>query len=193
MKRFHVHTTLSARHRELLKKHQERLETSQQKVLELALDSLENSPKSGTPLSPEMELWMRIGKELKPTIVIVEKEVMQILLKTADTERLASTMSRDRHIGYEIQYYLKKPLKECSLEEIIDGLIVTTRLANWMDAVITKEESDHYSIIITHSTGLESSKLFMTGYQSLFDSCGIRCEGNISEKNIFLKIYKNKQ
>jgi hypothetical protein len=190
MKKFHVHTTLSAKHLDLLKKHQEKLDTSQQRVLELALESLENNPNPGETLSPEMELWMRVGKELN-SITFVEKEVMQLLLETADMDRLTAIMVRDRHIGYEIEYCLQKSLKDCSLEEIIDGLILTTRMANWMESIVSKDEGDLYSIIITHSTGLKASKLFMKGYESLFDACGYKYEGQISEKNIFLKVWKN--
>jgi hypothetical protein len=54
-----ISTTISQRHWALLQKHAEKYET-QQKALELALESLENSAKQSPVLSQEEKLWMSL-------------------------------------------------------------------------------------------------------------------------------------
>jgi hypothetical protein len=87
MNKRRVCTTISAKHWELLKKYTAKYET-QQKVLELALESLENNSKHITALSQEEEHWMRIGREAKSVACLIQKDGLKELLKTADIERI---------------------------------------------------------------------------------------------------------
>jgi hypothetical protein len=76
MKKFDIHTTLSPRYYTLLTKYQEKYGTKQ-KALEEALEALDNrvSDKQNMPLSPEEELWMRVGRELKNVLIIYQKDI----------------------------------------------------------------------------------------------------------------------
>lgn len=63
-----ISTTISQKHWELLKKYAEKFET-QQKALEHALESLENSSKQNPALTEEENLWMRSA----PVACLVQK------------------------------------------------------------------------------------------------------------------------
>lgn len=110
-----ISTTISQKHWELLKKHAEKFET-QQKALELALESLENGSRQIPELTLEEKYWMR----LKPakSLVIIEKTAFKSLIETADIELLSELFVRNKIIEYTIEFYFQKSLEECSLNEV---------------------------------------------------------------------------
>jgi hypothetical protein len=172
----------------LLQKHVEKYET-QQKALEVALESLENSSKQSPALTLEEKLWMRL-KSVK-SLCIIEKNAFKLLLETADFELLEEFYIQNKPLEYAIEYYFQKPLKECSLKEVIDGLVIYARTSNRLDTVNCTDESDHYTLIITHSMGLNASKLNIISFESVFKTYGVKTECIISTKTNFLKIFKN--
>lgn len=189
LKKHRISTTISTKHWELLKKHAAKLET-QQIVLELALESLENNSKHNPVQSPEEELWMRIGREVK-TACLVQKEGLKELIETADIERVREYATHQKPIEYTIEYFYQKPLKECSLKEVIDGIVVNLKISNWLDTINYTDDGDHYTLKITHSLGLNNSKIFKIVNESVFKTYGVKAESNISEKSVFMKIFKN--
>jgi hypothetical protein len=70
LKTHRISTTISQKNWELLKKHTKKFET-QQKVLELALEGLENSSKQNVTLTEEEKLWMRL--KWAKSVCILEK------------------------------------------------------------------------------------------------------------------------
>jgi hypothetical protein len=47
-------------------------------------------------------------------------------------------------------------------------------------------------LALTHSLGLNSSKLNLTTFESLFETYGASVESRISENTIFMKVFKDK-
>jgi len=172
----------------LLKKHTEKFET-QQKVLELALESLENSSKQSSALTEEERIWLT-QRSMK-TICSSLKDSIKVILETVNIEMFNEYLNKYKPLEYTMEYYFQKPLKEISLKELLDGVVITGVMSNWFDTIDYTDDDNHYTMLITHSLGLNSSKINKMGIESMFETYGVRVESTISEKTIFMKIYKN--
>jgi hypothetical protein len=181
-----ISTTISQKHWELLKKYAEKFET-QQKALELALESLDNSSKQSPALTEEEKLWIRSA----PVACLVQKDGLKILMETTDFDLQKEYVAKHKPIEYIIEYYIQKPLKECSLQEVIDGIVINSRISNWFDTVDYTDDGDHYTLKITHSLGLNTSKVIKMLDESVFTTYGVKVESIISAKTIFIKAFKN--
>jgi hypothetical protein len=188
MKKYRINTTISAKHYALLKKYVEKYD-SQQSVLEHALESLENNPDRSTKLLPEEELW--ISHAGIKTSCMVQKDCLKWLMNTADMKQLQEIMKDQKPIEFAIEFNLQKPLKECSLVEVIDGMVITSKMSHWFDTVDYSDDGDHYTLKITHSLGLNNSKMLELLDGSVFKTYGTKTECTISEKTLFMKIFKN--
>ena len=189
MKKHHVHTTISPKHMALLDKYSEKFETKQ-KALEYALECLErNQGQNASPLSPEEEIWMRLGREAN-TICIVHKDVMKEFFRTVDLERLNALITATQPVKYNIEYTFHKPLKECSLKEVIDGVLLSARVSKWFDTLNCTEAEDSYTLVFTHDLGLTNSKIVQMLFENVFHLYGARTETSISEMTFLQKIYK---
>jgi hypothetical protein len=188
LKTHRISTTISQKHWELLKKHTEELGT-QQKVLELALESLENSSKQMPELTREERIWLT-QKSMKTTCVLL-KDVLKVLLETANIEMFNEHLNRYKPLEYTMEYFFQKPLKEMNLKEVIEGVVIMGGMSNWFDTIDYTDDGNHYTLLITHSLGLNNSKLNRMGIERLFETYGARIESTISEKTIFMKIFKN--
>ncbi len=189
MKKHRIATTISWWHWELLKKHAGKFET-QQKALELALECLENNSKQRLALTEEEKFWMCMVSV--KTTCLVQKDFLKMLMETADIELHKEYTTRHKPIEYATEYCLNKPLKECSLNEVINGLVVSIRMSHWFDTVDYMDDGGHYTLRITHSLGINNSKITRIGIESIFKTYGVKAESLISEKTIFTKIFKDK-
>jgi hypothetical protein len=183
-----ISTTIKQKYWELLNKHVEKYGT-QQKVLEVALENLEHSSKQSSASTWEDRYWMLL-KSTK-LACCVQKDCLRILIKTADTELFKEYVTCHKPMEYAVEYYLQKPLKESSLKDVINGLVIISRLSNWFDTVDQTDDGGHFTLIITHSLGLTNSKLHLMAFESLFETYGVKTKSTISEKTIFVKIFKN--
>jgi hypothetical protein len=187
MKKYHVHTTVSSKHMELLNRFAE-IYGSQQKVLELALENMENNIKPN-PLSPEEKLWIQFADV--DTACFIQKDGLRLLLDTADMELFRNFVDQGKPIEFQVEKYYHKPLKECTLKEIIDGLAINARMAHWFELVDYKDEGDHFTMIMAHTLGINGSRLNKILMESVLKTYGARFETIISEKTFFIKIFKN--
>jgi hypothetical protein len=183
-----ISTTISQKHWGLLKKQAEKL-GSQQKTLECALECLEKSSNQSSVLTEEEKLSMRILKLKLPCLI--QKDSLKMLMDTVDIERQKEYVTKNKPIEYAIEYYLEKPLNECSLKEVIDGLVINSKMSNWFDTVDCTDDCSHYTLKITHSLGLNTSKLIKILDESVFKTYGVKAKSTISEKTIFIKVFKN--
>lgn len=188
MEKYHVHTTLSPRHRELLDKYKEKYVTHQ-KVIEQALDALENDSKNSLPLSELDKRRIKIRGN-SGMLCLAQKETLKVLIETADMDRFKALTVDHKSGEYIIEGYYQKPLKECSLKEVMDGLIAVGNYANWFDEMMCTDDDNCYTIKIYHSMGINNSKIFQIFFESLFKTYGARAEIDIAERRIFLKVYK---
>lgn len=190
MKKRRLNTTISSKHWELLKKHAEKFET-QQKALEKALESLENNSNNIPAHTPEEQLWIRIGREIK-SVCLVEKEFLKLLLETAYTKRMSEYINHHKQLEYFLEYYYQKPLKECSLKEVMEGLVINARTANWFETVNYTNDGSYYTLKITHSLNLNNSIINKLFLERLFRTYGAKIEIEVSERSLFVKVFKSK-
>jgi hypothetical protein len=187
LKKHRIATTVSEKHWEILKKHAEKFET-QQKALELALECLESSSKQRLALTEEEKFWMCVASN--KAVCTVHKDFLKMLMETADIELHKEYVTRNKPIEYIIEYHLQKPLKECSLNEVINAIVFATKMSHWFDTVDYMDDGGHYTLIITHSLGFNNSKIIQVLHESVFKTYGVETKSEISEKTIFMKILK---
>jgi len=91
-----------------------------------------------------------------------------------------------------VELFHQRSLQECSLKEVVDGLTIVFRTSHMFDTVNYNDNGDYYLLALTHSLGLNSSKLNLTTFESLFETYGVNVESKISENTIFIKVFKDK-
>lgn len=188
MKKQRINTTISQKHHQILTKHAEKFGT-QQSVLEHALENLENISYQKSELSPELELWMQIYK-IKDMISVLPKDYTKTLFDAVDMPYLREYIKNEKPGEFAIEWYYGKPLKECSLQEIINGIILNLKMQNSIDSINYLDNDDHFTINITHSMGVNCSKALVMINKSVLKSYGIHYESQFSERSIFFKILK---
>ena len=190
MKKYRLSTTISPKHWSLLQKYSEKYET-QQKALEQALETLDNRSTASNLLSEEDKVWYRISKDMRTSAVFIHTEYFQMLLKGADIEDFREYVAKHKPVVFAIEYYYKKPLKECSLQEVVDCFLLNSRVMNAAEDISYREYAGYYEIIIVHSFGIIMSKMHVIAHENALESYGARFESNYSERTIFIKIFKN--
>jgi len=188
MEKRRINTTISAKHWEILKKHAAKNE-SQQKTLELALESLESSELPMQKLTPMEQIWLQTEK--LNVVCLVHKDIFYELFKIADCELLNELFMKHNMAEYMIVMYYNKPLKECSLKEVMDGLMVVSNAAKVFDSINYRDDDNHYIIKITHSARtIKYSNSVKILLETLFNSYGLKIQCDISYSSIFSKVPK---
>ena len=188
MKKYRVSTTISAKHREMLKRYTEKFQT-QQKALEVALENLENNSKQPA-LSQEDQAWIRLVS-IRKSLSIVPKNLFSEFIKTADTERITEAIIKLKIPRFTIEWQYEKPLKKCSLQEVIHGIVNAALVVNWFDSVNCAENDNNYLLKIFHSTGINNSIINRAFFENLFKEFGAKIDIEISENSLFVKVFKN--
>jgi hypothetical protein len=182
-----ISTTIPQNHWELLNKYARKFGT-QQKVLELALENLDNNSKKISELTPEEKIWIRLKRE--NVVCVFEKYSFKLLIENANIEPILEYFMQQKLMESSIEYFLWSPLKELSLKEIIDAIISIGKLVNWLDTLDYKDEGNHYLLVITQSSGPNISKLLVTAFESLFKNYGAKAEITFSPMIVFIKVFK---
>lgn len=192
MNKHRINTTISAKHWEILKKHTENFET-QQKVLEAALERLENGSKQNCALKQSCPFFQEGHDgllEAKKAACIVHKDIMRALIETSDSERFNEAICNYKPFEHLIAHYYQKPFQKCSLKEILDGLIFFNMTGNLVDTIKYTDEGDHYILQVVHSLSYNCSTMLKFIIESVIEAYGVKTESEISEKVIYIKIYK---
>lgn len=189
MKKHRLNTTISGKHYALLKKYVEKYGT-QQGVLEYALEELENYSNQTNKLSPEEKLWMRIGTELRDIFTIFPRELTRLMFETVDIEQLEEYFKNAKQVEFAIEWYHNKYLKECTLQEVIDAMILNIKMQSSADTLDYNDNGDHYIINMTHRLGINAAFGIIIMNESALNSYGVEFESYYSERSIFFKIFK---
>ena len=190
VKKYRLSTTISPKHWSLLKKYSEKYET-QQKALEQALECLDNRSPSALSLSDEDKLWIRIGREIMPALVLFPKDYFKKLEQNIDLDDFQQYVNLQKPTEFAIEFYYQKPLKTCSLKEIVDCIVLNFKVQGSADSVICKDAGDSYEIYVSHTLGLKNSKILIMMNESALNAYGARFESTYSERGVFFKVYKN--
>jgi hypothetical protein len=189
LKNNRISTTISSKHWAMLLKLAEKHGT-QQKALELAIENLENGSRPAPKPSPEEEAYTRVGSELK-SICLLPKEALKLLLDTADLDKVRSYIDEQTPLEWTLEYNYQKPLREFSLKEVVDGIVFFGKMAHWFDTGIYTDDGDHYSMKISHNMGINGSRVNEMLIESVFRRYGVKTASTISERSIFIKVFKN--
>jgi hypothetical protein len=190
VKKYRLSTTISQKHWALLKKYSEKYET-QQKALERALECLDSNSMISSLVTEEDKAWLQVGRDLMPLMVLMPKEQCKMWAETADMDQYLDFVDKYRPIEFTIEFYNQKPLKACTLPEVIDCIILNCKISNNVDTISYADAGDYYELIITHTLGINVSKCHVMLHGSVLRSYGVRFEHTLSERTVFFKIYKN--
>lgn len=189
MRKYRVNTTISNRHHEILKKQAEKFGT-QQSVLEHALDGLEKNNSNQNQLSPDEKLWMKIDSEITDIFTILPKELTKILFETADKNQMEDYFKNAKQVEFAVELYNNKQLKDCSLQEVIDGMIQNIKMQSSTDTLNFKDHREYYTINMTHRLGIKAAHALVIMNESALNSYRAEFESHYSERNIYFKIFK---
>jgi hypothetical protein len=162
---------------------------TQQKVIEVALDKLDNSPKPVPVLSREEELWMLVGKSRMACLI--QKEGMKVLLETVDLDRFRGYVAEQKPLEFTAEVHNQKALRDCSLKEILEALIINGQVSNQLDSIDYKDMGDHYIMKMTHNMGINYSKTLLILHESLLNSYGAKFDSNMTGRSLFIRIFKD--
>jgi hypothetical protein len=112
-------------------------------------------------------------------------------METVDVEKFREYTAREKPVEFAIEYCYRKPLKACTLPELINAIILNIKFQNSADAVDYTDHGDYYTLTLTHSLGINYAKLLTIMNESAFKNYGVKCESHYSERGVFFKIYKN--
>lgn len=188
MRKYRVGTTISKKHHELLLKHVETFGT-QQKVLEHALESLENEKGKPPELTREEELWHRMYL-IKDMFTVITSEYAKILFETADMEQLKEYTKEEKPMEFLIEWYYNKPFHELSLREVIDGIILTAKMHTSLIVANFEEHDEYYSIDLKNNISSIYSNTILIMYESVFKSYGIEPKCQFRGRSTYFKIEK---
>jgi len=186
VKKYRLGTTISMKHYALLKKHMGKSDT-QQKVLERALESLDEKVQPATTMSWESEVLIKLLNE--KVVCAILKTSLKVMLEAIPFEETFGD-NKENTMEYILALIYQKPVVEMSLEEIMDGLIFVARGSNWVDSINYTDDGDYYTLREVHSLGVNGSKIIQASHENLFNACGFKYQTTISENSLFQKIYK---
>jgi hypothetical protein len=190
MKKRRISTTISAKHWDLLEKYTEQFET-QQKALEHALEHLERGAQNKVQ-SEEDRIKLKFV-EFKP-VCILHKDIVLELFRTADCDRLCKLIISMKIAEYQLLLCYQKHLKDMSLKEVVEGIVVTSRIANWLESIEYIDDGNCYTIMATHNAKNASfSKIFELFFQNLFETYGVKTESTVTDHGLLMKIFKDQK
>jgi hypothetical protein len=134
LKKYRLSTTISPKHRSLLQKHTGQFET-QQKAIEKALELLDNRLLDMQSLSDEDKIWVRIGRELGPVVLVFSKDFYKTIIVNVDLADIQKFVELQKPTEFAIEFFYQKLLSACSQKEMIDGLLTYSKLGGFGDAV----------------------------------------------------------
>jgi len=188
VKKHRIATTISQKHWDLLTKQVGKYKT-QQKVLEIALENLDNSSKQDPVLTDKEQVWLAILRE--NLVVLYEKSCFKSLMENSDIECQTEFFEREKPVEVSIEFFYKEPLSAMSLKEVLDGLIFNAKLSNWYDTVECIDEDSHYTVVMVHNLGINCSKTTLLMVKSALSTYGAKTESIISPKSVFVKVFKS--
>ena len=95
-------------------------------------------------------------------------------------EKFQDYIKKETPTEFALEWFYHKPLKECSLQELIDALLLKIKVQGGFDTLNCSEDDKCYSIDMTHNMGINCSLMNVIMYESLFKSYGARFESDYS-------------
>ncbi|MDD1774698.1 MAG: hypothetical protein LUQ24_04155 [Methanobacterium sp.] len=185
MKNYRVNTTISMKHHAILKKYTKKYGT-QRSVLEHAL---ELNQRQNREFSEEEKIWMSMY-QIKNLLTVLPEDLTRLFLNNSDINRIQDYVKNETPVEFAIEWFYTKPLKECTLIELVEGIILNIKMQSSAKTINYQELDEYYTINILHELGLNGSKTIIIMNESALNNYGANFERNYSERNVFFKIYK---
>jgi hypothetical protein len=144
--------------------------------------------------SEELSLWCRARDEMK--MMLIGETTFNQLLTAAETPKESLAKPQKRNIAFDtILWYTGKPIRNLSLEEIVNAIQKMWIVANYFYFIDVKKESvDQYHIIFKHHQNKRYSIYWFGYFKELFDSedLSFKCvvEGEEFDETLSLTVKK---
>jgi hypothetical protein len=135
-------------------------------------------------LTPEQDLALRIYFDLNAPCLI-PRESPKTFFDAGDSKKFEEDVARYVPMEHAVEHLYHRPIKELSLREIVDGLVINLRVSpRRLDTVHCSDDGDYYTLKATHSMGPNCSRITHQLCDSLFGRYGAKTEGTIRKRSI---------
>jgi len=149
--------------------------------------------------SEELDLWCRARDEMK--MMLIGKTTFNQLLTAAETPKESLAKPQKRNIALDtILWYTGKPIRNLSLEEIVNAIQKVWIVANYFYFIdVKKESADQYHIIFKHHQNKRYSNYWFGYFKELFHSeelsfkCAVEGETFDETLSLTVKMLHNKK
>lgn len=138
------------------------------------------------------ELFIRMREEMK--MMLIGKTTFNQLIAAAEAPAKAVDMPQKSNVAFDIiMWYNQKPLKNLTIEEIINSIKIIWIVANYFYAIdVTHESEDEYHMLFRHRQDKRYSRYWLGYFTEFFKSKDLSCkcmvEGQAFDESISLSI-----
>jgi hypothetical protein len=144
--------------------------------------------------SEDLDLWCRAREELQ--MMLIGKTTFSQMLTAAETPEMSLEKPMKRNIALDvILWYVGKPVKNLTLEEILYAIKKMWIVANYFYYVdIREEEKDKFYILFKHHQNKRYSNYWLGYFKELFtsDDLNFKCDvdGQAFDESLSLIVQK---
>lgn len=138
------------------------------------------------------DLFIRMREEMK--MMLIGKTTFNQLIAAAESPAKAIDMPHKSNVAFDIiMWYNQKPLKNLTIEEIINTIKTIWIVANYFYAIdVSQETEDEYHLLFRHRQDKRYSRYWLGYFTELFNSKELTCkcfvEGQAFDESISLSI-----
>jgi len=138
------------------------------------------------------DLFIRMREEMK--MMLIGKTTFNQLIAAAEAPAKAVDMPQKSNVAFDIiMWYNQKPLKNLTIEEIINSIKIIWIVANYFYAIdVTHESEDAYHMLFRHRQDKRYSRYWLGYFTEFFKSKDLSCkcmvEGQAFDESISLSI-----
>jgi hypothetical protein len=124
--------------------------------------------------------------------IVMYKEQFAVLVKTADLKKNEEWFNANKmFMAFAIEFFYQKPFNELSLQEFLEGYCSMAKLSNMFTRITCSDDGDHYTLKMYHEYGLNGSRYILLPVEILFNLYGVKFKKTVSERSLFVNVYKN--
>ena len=145
----------------------------------------------GDQKSLDRDLWVRARDEMK--MCLIGKTTFNQLIHAAMMPEDARDRAYHKNVAFDlILWYTGKPLKNLTIEEIINTIAKMWVVANYFYAIDVHQEQDEYHVLFKHRQNRRYSEYWLGYFSTLFaaEELPFKCEveGQTFEESLSLII-----
>jgi len=145
----------------------------------------------GQQKSLDRDLWVRAREEMK--MMLIGKTTFNQLIAAAEAPKDALEKPFKRNVAFDlILWYTGKPLKNLSIEDIINTIAKIWVVANYFYQIDVHKEGEEYHLLFKHRQNKRYSRYWLGYFTEVFlsEDLAFKCipEGQVFEETLSMTI-----